>query len=125
MLVMPVATRLLPDQWIDGLRPELTGIERFTVAFDISSAIALSIALLLAWLHPKGRRPFLAVALVTLMQWAGFHLTDHVPGWQGFTAILAGAPVLMLPLMGALLGAAAVWLGWQAGAPSRRKAPAR
>jgi hypothetical protein len=125
MLVMPVATRLLPDQWIDGLRPELTGIERFTVGFDISSAIALSIALLLAWLHPKGRRPFLAVALVTLMQWAGFHLTDHVPGWQGFTAIIAGAPVLMLPLMGALLGAAAVWLGWQAGAPSRRKAPAR
>lgn len=125
MLVMPVATRLLPRSWLQGLRPELTGIERFTVGFDVSSAIALSIALLIAWGHPKGRRPFLAVALVTVAQWVGYHLTDHVPGWRAFMAIIAGAPVLMLPLMGAGLGAAAIWLGWQAGTPAGRKAATR
>jgi hypothetical protein len=125
MLVMPVVTRLLPWSEMERLRPELTGIERFTVAFDISSAVALGIALTLAWMHPKGRRPFLAVALVTLVQWVGFHLTDHVPAWRAFTAVIAGAPALMLPLMGVVLGAAAVWLGWQAGTPARRKAAAR
>ncbi|MFN7398672.1 MAG: hypothetical protein ACK5SX_06315 [Sandaracinobacter sp.] len=53
MLVMPVASRLLPGSWLDSLRPDLVGIEHFTVSFDISNAIALAIALALAALHPR------------------------------------------------------------------------
>jgi hypothetical protein len=119
---MPVATRLLPGSWLESLRPNLLGIVRFTVSFDISCAIALAIGLALAASHPRARKPFLAVSLVTLVQWIGFHLADHVAGWRSFTAIIGDAPVLMLPLFGALLGTAAVVLGWRAGAPVRRPA---
>lgn len=122
MLVMPVATRLIRGDWLKALTPDLTGIERFSIRFDIASGIALAIGLALAASHPRARKPFLAVSLVTLVQWIGFHLADHVAGWRSFTAIIGDAPVLILPLFGALLGTAAVVLGWRAGAPVRRPA---
>jgi hypothetical protein len=66
-----------------------------------------------------------AVTLVTLAQWADFHLADHIPGWRAFTTTIASAPTLILPLMGATLGATAVYLGWRTDTPVRRIAAQR
>jgi hypothetical protein len=118
MLVMPVVTRILPGSLFPGVEP----MPRFTMMFDIASAVALGIALWVAWRHPKGRTPFLAVAAVTLVQWAGYHLVPSLPAWGSLMAALRTAPVTLVASAGLLLGAAAMLLGWRAVPPLRARA---
>jgi hypothetical protein len=121
-LIAPILSRLMP-----ALPPlAIAGpadFGRFSIGFHIANALAILIALLLAYSPRKHGRPMLELGGALALQSLLYETLGRTAAWQGLYAGLASVPEPLLVALGIATGAAIVWLGWSA-APPRRPAAA-
>jgi len=116
LLVMAVVTRLPIFDGEDGWLGTLTWQERFAFSFDVASALVLVAALAMALRHRRYPQPFVALAVVTVVQAIGFHTLGDWPAWNAVADAVAATPMPVMGLIGLAIGGLAVWHGWRAGA---------
>lgn len=123
LLVMAVVTRLNPFGYVDRLAPGGSMVEQFAIQFDIASVLVLGAAAALYLSHRRYAAPFVAIAVVTVVQWLAFYWIDALPLWAATADVIGEAPLLVVGAVGFGVGLAAVWLGWRAPRAARRALP--
>lgn len=118
LLIMPTVTRLHPFDYTARLLPDATGFERFDLAFNVSASFALAAVAVLYVCNRRHAAPFVAIAAISLLQWAGYYLVQDLQMWSAVMDGMTAMPILLIGTIGFLIGAAAVSLGWRAGGAS-------
>jgi len=115
LLFGPIFARIIPG-FVPGLMirgPE--DLTNFATSLYIALAGALLVAVLL-WLGDrKHGQAFLIVAVVTVLQIAGFATVGNSQTWLDIYASFASLPELVIAAAGLIAGVLVVWLGWTGG----------
>lgn len=120
LLSQAIVTRLNPFDYLGRIAPGSTPHEQFVVQHDLAMLLALAVAVAGYLRHRRNSAPFLALGVVTLVQWVAFYRIDAVPGWAATVERIAAMPILAAGAVGLAAGAAAMWFGWRAAAPRAR-----
>jgi hypothetical protein len=106
LVLPPIVTRLLPPMTIIGLPP-------FDAAYLAAELSATMIALLLAWIYPRSRGPFLIVAAITAAQAAAVEAFGRSQGWADAYFALTRVPPAVLAAVGISVSALLLWSAWR------------
>lgn len=118
-ITMPLFSRL--NQYLPGL--QINGPADFPIfgfGVQLSQAMAIAVALWLAHRAGRNRRPMLVAAAVLAAQSLLFETFARTALWKSIHLSFASVPLWLMLALHALLGAAVLWHGWQAGALPRR-----
>jgi hypothetical protein len=120
LLIAPVASRLL-SIFVPGLMiRSVEEVPRFAMALQVSQVLVIFTAF---WLWSANRsvgRPFLILAAVAVLQSLSFETVGKSPAWLETAESFASIPPSLSALLGIVLGALVVALGWYRPAASSR-----
>jgi len=113
LVLPPIVTRLLPPMTGVGLPP-------FDAAYLAAELSAGVIAMLLAWIYPQSRGPFLIVTAVTVAQAAAVEAFGRSRGWADAFFALTRVPPAFLAAVGLSVSGVLLWSAWQVRRPVAR-----
>ena len=120
LLTGPIFSRILP-QVFPALEPAMDdGPFRIALSLHIATLAAALMALAIYAKNRGHGRPFLVVAIALAIQPPAYATIGNTAWWADFNSLFGELSMLTLALIGALLGAAAVFAGWRAGSTASR-----
>lgn len=123
LVLPPILARLVPILPGFGDRV-IAGQQGFTLAFYIGQALAIAAALGLQ-MRDRNSRSFLVAALSIIGQSLIFSTAGASSRWAMLAIQAVAIPPPLLALAGAFAAALALWLGWIAAPPRRRRTTSR
>ena len=122
LLIAPVASRLL-SIFVPGLMiRSVEEVPRFGSALQVSQVLVVIAALWLWSMDRRVGRPFLVLAVVAILQSVTFETIGALPAWQQTAKSFGSVSPSIAALLGIVLGALVVAVGWYrpAAAPKSR-----